>query len=186
MASNMFPLVAKGRLHMQGFPPQLIALFCIMFIVLGIFNIIMARRRQQREGTQQGQPWYKQVGILTGIEYILLASVFLINIGISYKWLPPGLNGIIFPFFVVLLLASGLLAGFVIYQGMANVRRRRNATARSTQVSSNSNAYVGNNEGATRTAVDTVPPEEREQYQQRRRERRQKAAVARRRKAGKA
>lgn len=171
---------------MQGFPPQLIALFCIMFIVLGIYNILMARRRQQREGIQQGQPWYRQVGILTGIEYILLASVFLINIGISYKWLPPSLNGIIFPFFVVLLLASGLLAGFVIYQGFTNVRRRREAATRSVAVNSTSNAYVGNNGKVTRTEVDAMLPEEREQYQQRRRERRQKAAVARRKRAGKA
>jgi hypothetical protein len=169
---------------MQSFPPQLIALFCIMFIVLGIFNILTARRRQLREGVQRGQPWYKQVGILTGIEYILLASVFLLSISISYKWLPPSLNGILFPFFIVLLLASGVLAGFVIYQGLANVRRRRAATAGSVQGGSNKQAYVAND--GTPTRIDTMSSEEREQYQQRRRARKQKAAVARRRRAGKA
>jgi len=171
---------------MTGFPPQLIVLFCIMFIVLGIFNILMARRRRLREGVQQGQPWYKQIGILTGIEYILLASVFLLNVGISYKWLPPSLNGILFPFFILLLLASGLLAGFVIYQGFSNMQRRRTLAARGMQVGGNNNAYVDNTNKSTNTTVNDMPPEEREQYQQRRRERRQKAAVARRRRAGKA
>jgi len=62
---------------MKGISPQLITLFCLMFIALGVFNILMARRRQLREGLQSGRtPWYKQIGILTGIEYILLASVF--------------------------------------------------------------------------------------------------------------
>ncbi len=171
---------------MTGFPPQLIVLFCVMFIVLGIFNILMARRRQLREGVQQGQPWYKQVGILTGIEYILLSSVFLVNIGISYKWLPPSLNGIIFPFFIALLLASGLLAGFVMYQGFTNMQRRRSIATHGIQVSGNKNAYVENTNKATSTTVADMLPEEREQYQQRRRERRQKAANARRRRAGKA
>ncbi len=169
---------------MQGFPPQLIALLCILFIALGIFNILMARRRQLREGVQQRQPWYKQVSVLTGIEYILLALVFLLSISISYKWLPSSLNGFLFPFFIVLLLASGVLAGFVIYQGMANVRRRRAGATHNVQESSNNKAYVAND--GQRTTVDTVSAEEREQYQQRRRARRQKAAVARRRRAGRA
>lgn len=172
---------------MKGIPPQLIALFCIMFIALGIFNILMGRRRQQREGLQAVHiPWYKQVGILTGIEYILLASVFLINIGISYKWLPPSLNGIIFPFFVILLLASGLLAGFVIYQGFTNMQRRRNLATRGVQGSTNGNARMGNNSHIQETIIDDMTPEERTILLQKRRERRQKAASARRRKAGRA
>ncbi|GAC1397346.1 MAG: hypothetical protein NVS4B12_05410 [Ktedonobacteraceae bacterium] len=167
---------------MKGIPPQLIALFCIMFIALGIFNILIARRRQQREELQDKHvPWYKQVGILTGIEYILLASVFLLNIGISYKWLPSSLNGIILPFFVILLLASGLLAGFVIYQGFNNMQRRRGLATR--RVSADTH---GNNRNVQRTVIDAVKPEERAASMQKRRERRQKAALARRRKAGKA
>ncbi len=170
---------------MKGIPPQLIALFCIMFIALGIFNILMARKRQQSEGLQRGRtPWYKQIGILTGIEYILLASVFLLNIGISYKVLPSSLNGIILPFFVILLLASALLAGFVIHQGFTNMQRRRGLAARGVSVSTNGNAHVGNSDA--RSIVDDMPVGEREVYLQKRRERRQKAALARRRKAGKA
>ncbi len=172
---------------MKGIPPQLIALFCIMFIALGIFNILMARRRQQREGSQGVHvPWYKQIAILTGIEYILLASVFLLNIGISYKVLPSNLNAIIFPFFVLMMLASGLLAGYVIYQSFTNMQRKRNLAAHGAQVSTNENMRLMNNNITQASPEDAMTPEERAVYAQKRRERRQKAASARRRKAGKA
>ena len=167
---------------MKGIPPQLIALFCIMFIALGIFNILMARRRQQSEGLSSIRtPWYKQIGILTGIEYILLASIFLLNLGISYKLLPSSLNGIVLPFFLILVLASALLAGFVIF---TNMQRRRNRVTRGVQVSTNGNTRLASR--ATESIVDDMPVEEREVYMQKRRERRQKAASARRRKAGRA
>ncbi len=162
----------------MNFPPQLITLFCIMFIVLGIFNILMARRRQQTGGTQH-LPWYKQVGILTGIEYILLACVFLINIGITYRVLPASLNGVIFPFFIILLLASGLLAGFVIYQGLSNARNRRTLASRTVPTS----VSVSTQQSGS---IQEMTSEEREQYNQKRRERRKKAASARRRQAGRA
>ncbi len=172
---------------MKGIPPQLIALFCIMFIALGIFNILMARRRQQREGSQGVHvPWYKQIAILTGIEYILLASVFLLNIGISYKVLPSNLNAIIFPFFVLMMLASGLLAGYVIFQSFTNMQRKRNLAAHGAQMSTNGNVRLLNNNGIQASIEDEMTPEERAVYAQKRRERRQKAASARRRKAGKA
>ncbi len=172
---------------MKGIPPQLIALFCIMFIALGIFNILMARRRQQREGSQAEHiPWYKQVAILTGIEYILLASVFLLNIGISYKVLPSNLNVIIFPFFVVMMLASGLLAGYVIFQSFTNMQRKRTLAAQGAQMSTNGNARIVTSSGTQTSVEDDMTPEERAIYAQKRRERRQKAASARRRKAGKA
>ena len=172
---------------MKGIPPQLIALFCIMFIALGIFNILMARRRQQRESVQGiHTPWYKQVAILTGIEYILLALVFLLNIGISYNLLPASLNGIILPFFVILLLASGLLAGYVIYQGFTNTQRRRTLAARGMQVSTTNNARIANTSNTHTVSTEDMTPGERAAYAQKRRDRRQKAASARRRKAGKA
>lgn len=145
----------------------------------------MARRRQQSEGLQGIRtPWYKQLGILTGIEYILLASIFLLNIGISYKVLPSSLNGIILPFFLLLVLASALLAGFVIHQGFTNMQRRRSLAARGVQVSTNGNAHLESR--ASQSIVNDMTAEEREVYMQKRRERRQKAASARRRKAGKA
>ena len=172
---------------MKGIPPQLIALFCIMFIALGIFNILIARRRQQREGSQGIHiPWYKQIAVLTGIEFILLAFIFLLNIGISYKVLPASLDGIIFPFSALLILASGLVAGFVIYRGLMNMQRQRTLAARGAQVSSNDNMRIGNTGNIQALDVEDMTPEQRAVYAQKRRDRRQKAASARRRKAGKA
>src|SRR5438045_4103108 len=108
---------------MPGLDPRLIALFCVMFIALGIFNILTGRRRL-RQAQAQGQRvvWYKHVGILTGIEYVLLACAFLLNISITYGWLPKSLSGVVLPVYLVVLLASGILAGVVIYQGITTSR----------------------------------------------------------------
>ncbi len=170
---------------MTGIPPQLIALFCIMFIALGIFNILTARRRQQRDGLQGIHvPWYKQTAILTGIEYVLLALVFLLSLGITYKVLPSSLNVLLVPFLLIMILASGLLAGFVIFQSLTNVQRRRNLATRGTQANMSGQGHAANNERSQR--VENMTAQERAIYTQKRRERRQKAASARRRKAGKA
>ncbi len=172
---------------MFGLQPQLIVLFCIMFIALGIFNILMARRRQQQSQYQGIRlPWYKQVSILTGIEYILLASAFLLNIAINFRWLPASLNVIILPFYLIILLASGLLAGIVIYQGIENARRRRGQPVRGIQSSTNGNKRVDTEPGTHEAVLDDMTPEQRATYNQKRRDRRQKAAAARRRRAGKA
>ena len=171
---------------MKGIPPQLIALFCIMFIALGIYNILIARRRRQRESLQGVHtPWYKQIAVLVGIEYVLLALVFLLNIGISYRVFPASLNEIILPFFVILMLASGLVAGFVIYQLLMNVQRRR-ILAAGEQVSTTDTIHIGSTGSMRALSVEDMSPEERAAYTQKRRDRRQKAASARRRKAGKA
>lgn len=172
---------------MKGIPPQLIVLFCIMFIALGIYNILIARRRQQRESLQGIHvPWYKQVAVLTGIEFILLAFIFLINIGIGYRVLPANLDTIILPFSILLMLASGLVAGFVIYQLLMNTQRRRTLTARGAQMSATDNVRIANAGSIQALSVDSMTAEERAAYAQKRRDRRQKAASARRRKAGKA
>ncbi len=172
---------------MTGIPPQFIALFCIMFIALGIFNILTARRRQQRSGLQGVHlPWYRQVTILTGIEYILLASVFLLSLGITYKVVPVSLNSVVIPFFLILMLASGLLAGFVIYQSFTNMQRRRTLVASGAQMTPNGHARIANNGSTQKSGIDDMSPQERATYTQKRRERRQKAASARRRKAGRA
>lgn len=150
-----------------------------MFIALGIFSILTGRRRlRESRVSNPRMPWYRQISILTGIEYILLAVAFLLNIGISYGWLPKSTNGFILPFYLIILVASAVLAGVVIYQGIANNRRRRAAlvaprteTRLTTSVTS---------------AEDDLDPEERSRQAQQRRERRHKAAQARRRRAGKA
>jgi hypothetical protein len=161
----------------MGLQPQVIALFCIFFIALGIFNVLSGRRRMQ-QGQGRGGIWYKQIGILTGIEYVLLGLAFLMNVAISYHWLPQSINVVAFPFYVVILLASGLLAGVVIYQGVMSLRNRRGTPIQQPQ-------SKGTVNGST-TVEQEITPEQRTEYLQKRRERRQKAAQARRRRAGKA
>jgi hypothetical protein len=155
---------------------QLVALFCIMFLVLGIFNILMARRRQQQERARGIRlPWYKQVSVLTSIEYVLLALAFLLNVALQYHWLPATLTSFVIPTYIVLFLASGLLAGYIIFQGIDNTRRRRALTSSTTQTSISS-----------RAASTTITSTERADMTRRKRERRHRATTARRRRAGKA
>ena len=156
---------------------QLVALLCIMFLALGAFNILMARRRQQKESALGiHYPWYKRLTILTSVEYVLLALAFLLNLGLQYKWLPASLSSLVIPAYVVLLIASGLLAGFIIYQGMDNARKRRTSTVPTSQT----------NMVLQQTASKAMTPAEREAAARRKRERHHKAAMARRRRAGKA
>lgn len=163
---------------MPGFDPRLIILFSILFIALGIFNILTGRRRMQQAQAQGSKVrWYKQISILTGIEYVLLALAFLFNISISYRWLPQSLNIVVLPIYLVVLVASGILAGFVIYQGITNSRTRRVARS-SASAPAKSAAHVDEDHNHS--------SQERAELAHKRRERRQKAAAARRRRAGKA
>ncbi len=107
---------------MQNFDPRLIVLFCLLFIGLGAFSIFTGRRRML-EARAQGQRivWFKQVGILTGIEYILLAFTFLISISINAGWLPKSWSQFLVPFYIVILLASRCRSDAI----AARKRRRR-------------------------------------------------------------
>jgi hypothetical protein len=166
---------------MLGLDPRLVVLLCLIFSGIGIFNIIMGRRRQ-RAALAQGQriAWYKQTGILTGIEYILLSLMFLLSTGISSRWFPANLNTFVYPLYLAFLFTSAALAGVIIYMAMQDTRRRRAAMVRQT-------AESAQNTQQTDTYTQTeITPEEREASLQRRRERRKKAAGARRRRAGKA
>ncbi len=154
--------------------PRLIALFCIMFVGLGIFNFVMGRRRMlQARQSSRNIVWYKQINVLVGIEYFLLALAFFMNLALSSHWLPSSMYGIVVPFYLVALIASGVLAGTIIFRGMSKNRKQRVSTQTTT-----SNASVAYQE--------EQPEQERTYLTQKRRERRQKAAQARRRRAGKA
>ena len=165
---------------MLNFDPRLIALFCLLFIGLGAFSIFTGNRRMQ-EARARGQRivWYRQVGILTGIEYILLAFTFLFSISINAGWLPKSLSQFLVPVYIVMLFASLLLAGLVLYQGFSASRRNRPAQASKTS------APVTTSRPVERLQHD-LSAEERAAQVQKRRERRKKAAQARRRRAGKA
>jgi hypothetical protein len=166
---------------MLGLDPRFVALLCLIFIAVGIFNITMGRRRQ-RAAQAQGLRlvWYKQTSTLTGIEYILLSLMFLLSTGISAHWFPTTLTTFVYPLYLAFLFTSAALAGVIIYMAMQDNRRRRaamiNQTEQDTQDTQPTDTHVQRE----------ITPEEHEASLQRRRERRKKAAEARRRRAGKA
>ena len=167
--------------------PTFLALFSAVFILLGCYNIYSGFKRI-RESRARGiyLSWFKQINILTGIEYILLALVFIISTAVRNKSIPAALNEIVVPLYIILLLAAAILAGLVIRQGISNARqlRRSQAEARSK---SETGAVVSSKTSRTVAETDDeLTPEERAERLRQRRERRQKAAAARRRRAGKA
>ncbi|HEX6478030.1 MAG TPA: hypothetical protein VF043_04230 [Ktedonobacteraceae bacterium] len=160
--------------------PRILSVFSTVFVLLGVYNITTGLRRM-RDARRRNQRlvWYKQINVLTGTEYILLALVFFISIGIKTGTLPPGLNNIVIPLYLVLLVAAAILAGLVIRQGISNARQARAQSSTQT-VSSNGTSKANQ-------VVDADSLEgERTVDIQRKRARRKNAAAARRRRAGKA
>ena len=161
--------------------PLVLTLFSLVFILLGIYNVFSGSKRI-REAYARGTTliWYKQINILTGVEYILLALVFIVSTLYRSETIPPALSSIVLPFYIVLLIAAAILAGLVIRQGIINARAvRANSSASSTLKSNGTStmvkqAEVGEGSVENDTNLD------------RRRERRRNAAAARRRRAGKA
>ncbi len=157
--------------------PTFLSLFSLVFILLGSYNVFTGSKRI-REAHERGVTliWYKQIYILTGVEYILLALVFIVSTLVKSKAIPPALNGIVVPFYFVLLLAAALLAGLVIRQGIINARTIRARSRSSSTTKSNGTSAI----------VEQAGDEEHTTNLERRRERRRNAAAARRRRAGKA
>lgn len=156
--------------------PNILSIFSVVFILLGLYNINSGIRRL-REAQRRGQDirWYKQINLLTGIEYILLSLVFLLSLSIRNNVLPPAFQSIVVPFYLLVLLSSAVLAGFVIRQAFRNVRQRQSTTGQ------RNGTRIASNETTTNAAST---PEQQAMNIQRRRERRQKATAARRRRAG--
>ena len=161
--------------------PMVLTLFSLVFILLGIYNVFSGSKRI-REAYASGTTliWYKQINILTGVEYILLALVFIVSTMVRSKAIPPALTGVVIPFYFVLLIAAAILAGLVIRQGIINARAvRANSSASSTLKSNGTSTMVKQAEvGEVSVENDT--------NLDRRRERRRNAAAARRRRTGKA
>ena len=161
--------------------PTFLFLFSLVFILLGIYNVFSGSKRV-REAHARGVTltWYKQINILTGIEYILLALVFIVSTLVRTKAIPSVLTGIVIPLYFVLLITAAILAGLVIRQGIINARTIRAQSGSSSTIRSTSTSAIAKQEGAENVAEDYVANLER------RRERRRNAAAARRRRAGKA
>ena len=165
--------------------PQFLTLFSAVFLLLGAYNLFTGLKRT-REARARGIPftWYKQINLLTGTEYILLALVFMLSTAYRNNSLPPSLRNIVLPLYLVPLLAAAILAGLVIRQGILNTRRLR------AQAKTGAGMQTANRNGASRTNVEVAESDEdaqqRSVFNERRRERRRNAAAARRRRAGKA
>lgn len=160
--------------------PSILAIFVLIFVGLGVYNVYTGQKRM-RAAREQGQrlSWYKQINILTGVEYLMLSLVFLISL--DFKALPAGLRSIVIPFYFVTLALSAVLAVMVIRQGISNARHK-SAQNRMMQSSAQRNRKVVEAEITT----TILSSEERAARIERRRKRRQNAVAARRRKAGKA
>jgi hypothetical protein len=157
--------------------PRTLTLFTVVFILLGIFNVFSGRRRI-REAHARGQHivWYRQINILTGLEFILLSLIFLMSL--NSKGLPSSVRAVVGIFYLVLLLLSAVLAGFVIRQAILNTRALR----KSQSSQAIRNGTISRTDQATEKELTQ---EQRAANIQHRRERRQKAATARRRRSGK-
>jgi hypothetical protein len=161
--------------------PTFLALFSLVFILLGTYNVFTGSKRI-REARARGVflTWYKQIKILTGVEYILLALVFILSSSIKTNVIPGVLKGIVVPLYLVLLLAAAILAGLVIRQGIVNARTIRAQSRSSSTIKSNGTSVIAQQVG------DEEDIELHATNLERRRERRRHAAASRRRRAGKA
>ena len=159
--------------------PNILSIFSVIFILLGLYNVNTGIKRL-RQAQQHGQTirWNRNVNLLTGIEFMLLALVFLLSLSIRNNVLPTAIKNIEVPLYLLLLLASAVLAGFVIWQAFRNVQHiRQSASAQRTSTFNATNKTTADVSSTTEQQAITM---------QRRRERRQKAAAARRRRTGKA
>lgn len=159
--------------------PHVISIIATIFSLLGVYNLFLGSRRI-REARLAGQPmrWYKQTTLLTGIEYILLASVFLLSLASQQGNIAPGMRGLVAPLYFLLLIIAAIIAGLVIRQGILNSRAQRAA--------SKARAAAATQSPVAMSDARALSKREQEEQAQRQRERRKKAAAARRRRAGKA
>ena len=165
--------------------PVFLSIFVFVFILLGFYNVALGVRRM-REAAARNQPirWYRQINFLTGIEYTLLALVFLLSLTSRYNSISPGLKSIVVPIYLLLLVGAAVFAGLVIRQGISNARNMRRQTAAPVAKSNGTVRANGNVKLALEEEDD--PDTQRAANLERKRERRRNAAAARRRRAGKA
>jgi hypothetical protein len=161
--------------------PTLLSIFSTVFILLGAYNLFTAARRARAAKERNEQfKWTRQINALVGIEYLLLAWVFILSNLFRSNALPAVLKPVVLPLYIFFLLAAAIFAGLVIRRGILNTR-----TLRSQQRSGSATA---NSNGTSRIveASATNDAQSRANLNERKRERRKNAAAARRRRAGKA
>ena len=158
--------------------PTFLTIVMVIFLLLGVYNVFSGLRRI-RTARDHGQHirWYRQIHLLTGFEYLLLSLVFMMSLNLHNSLFPDFLKPIVVPFYLIVLLLSAVIAGFVIRQAILNARLSR----QNPSVKANNSMAV-----LAQRQADSADEERRTNTLQHRRERRQKAAAARRRRTGKA
>lgn len=169
--------------------PQFLGIFSAIFLALSGYNLLTGFKRL-RDAAAHGVrlKWYKQINMLTGTEYLLLALVFLFSIEYKNTAIPASVRGVLLPMYLFFLLAAAVLAGLVIRQGILNARMLRaqqqgGATTAVPAAKSNGNGALPMNRDED---YEPMNAQQRAAAVERRRERRRNAAAARRRRAGKA
>ncbi|MBX5449622.1 hypothetical protein [Thermogemmatispora sp.] len=162
--------------------PRILIIFGLFFVVLGGYNLVVGRRRLL---AHPGSSPLKQVNILTGSEYLLLALVFFISAlartTLLPAWTAPYLLGVSF----ALLIISLVLAVMVVRMGF----RGRTASGQSSETASGADGSQAKAAAQTTTGPEIDPALKEAQRRERRRRRleyRRKRAEQRRRRAGKA
>lgn len=165
--------------------PTLLTIFSTVFILLGAYNLYTASKRA-REMKLSGQKfrWTRQINALVGIEYLLLAWVFLLSNLYRNGSISPAIRTIVLPLYFIALIAAALFAGLVIFRGIRNTRALR--TQRAATTATTSRMSNGTSDIAKGGSTRNVTARGRSDYNERKRERRKNAAAARRRRAGKA
>ncbi len=110
---------------MLGFDSRLTTVFSIIFVTLGIFNLVVGRNRMlEMRASGQTLPWYQQMAILTGIEYILLGIVLLLNLSINGGFFPGALAGLASPLYTVFLILAAIVLAAMLLQVLRGRRQR--------------------------------------------------------------
>jgi phosphate/sulfate permease len=156
---------------MPRFDPSLVLSACAVFAALGIFNFFVGFKRLRRARSQGVRvAWYRQASILTGIEYLLIVCVMLLNLGMTHAWFPASLTEVVISLYVSALLLAALVLGMIIFFAIRGSRSPQQRQAPQTMVE---------DQKATSSTQRTAQV-------QKRRDRRQKNAQARRRRTGRA
>lgn len=165
--------------------PLFLSILSFIFILLGFYNVALGLRRMREARTRKQEVrWFRQLNLLTGIEYTLLALVFLLSMASRSGSVTPALQQFLVPVYFLLLISAAVFAGLVIRQGISNARNLRSQGAAPVTTSNRTVRTNGNTKLAQAEADDLEM--QRSVNLQRRRERRRNAAAARRRRAGKA
>ncbi|HEY0755267.1 MAG TPA: hypothetical protein VGD98_15010 [Ktedonobacteraceae bacterium] len=161
--------------------PRILSIISFVFALMAAYSLYTGMR-QWRDARRAGQQarWYKQLSLLTGIEYTLLTFVFLLRTATLQNTLAPSIKSIVGVIYILLLIPAAIIAGLVIRRVLLNMRANGQANRARAQAS------VGRIQAQTQPEEAMLSKQEKEKQSQRQRERRKKAAAARRRQAGKA